>query len=108
MQADHHFQAITRQDRHPADEDSKDAEPIAALPAILPEARPEPQAELPAREGYHGWGYEQELDAPQQPPLRRQAPPQGNEFEEQKFLLADVMMLREQKSRPSVSGGPAG
>lgn len=106
MQADHHFNAIPSQDRHARIDDNIGPHTVAALPAILPEARAEPQAELPAREGHHGWGFEQELDAPQQPPPRRQAPPQGNEFEEQKFLLADVMLLRQQKS--TATGGPAG
>lgn len=108
MQADHDFNAIVRQDQHIHNDDDIGPHPVAALPAILPEARPEPQAELPAREGHHGWGYEQELDAQQQPRPRRQAPPQGNDIEEQKFLLADVMMLRQQKSRPTTTGGPAG
>lgn len=108
MQADHHFNAIPRQEPHLQNDDGIGPYPVAAFPAILPEARPEPQAELPAREGHHGWGYEQELDAPQQLPPRRQAPPQGNDFEEQKFLLSDVILLREQKSRSTTTAGPAG
>ncbi|KAF3765605.1 hypothetical protein M406DRAFT_329493 [Cryphonectria parasitica EP155] len=80
---------------------------IAGLPAILPEPKPNPQAELPAREGHHGWGHEQELPAPQQAPLKRQPPPQGAEIEEQKFLLADIIPLRQKKSRPDMPG-PAG
>lgn len=80
-------------------EDSKGEFPVEALPAILPDPKPQPQAELPAREGHHGWGYEQELPAPSQAPLKRQGPPQGNEIDEQKFLLADIMPIRQQKSR---------
>lgn len=81
--------------------------PIVGLPAVLPDPRPEPQAELPGRD-IHGWGHEQELPAPEQAPLRRQAPPQGNDFEEQKFLLSDVLLLREQKSKSSVQRDPSG
>lgn len=102
VQEDHDFHAAQLR----AD-NNKDHYPITALPAILPDPRPEPQAELPARD-IHGWGHEQELPAPEQAPLRRQAPPHGTEFEEQKFLLSDVLLLREQKSKPKVSGGPAG
>lgn len=87
-----------------AEEDSKSAYPVEALPAILPDPRPQPQAELPAREGHHGWGHEQELPAPSQAPLRRQGPPQGNEIDEQKFLLADVMPMKQQKLRQPGSG----
>lgn len=108
VQPDHDFHATSRRTQPLTNGDTKDAFPVVALPAILPDPKPEPQAELPAREGHHGWGYEQELDAPQQPLLRRQPPPQGNELEEQKFLLADVMPLRQQKSRPNIPGGPAG
>lgn len=86
---------------------SRDHYPVAALPAILPDPKPEPQAELPARD-IHGWGHEQELPAPEQAPLRRQAPPHGNDFEEQKFLLSDVILLREQKSKSNVQTSPAG
>lgn len=86
------------------DEELKDACPVEALPAILPDPRPQPQAELPAREGHYGWGHEQELPAPSQAPLRRQGPPQGNEIDEQKFLLADVMPMKQQKSRQSGAG----
>lgn len=89
------------------DNNNKAHYPVAALPAILPDPKPEPQAELPARD-IHGWGHEQELPAPDQAPLRRQAPPQGNDFEEQKFLLSDIVLLREQKSKSSVQKGPAG
>lgn len=108
MQAEHHFNVLPRQDQEGQHADVSDEPPIVALPAILPDPRPEPQAELPAREGHHGWGFEQEMDAPQQPPPKRQAPPQGNDFEEQKFLLSDVLMLREEKVRPTTTGGPAG
>ncbi|ROW08643.1 hypothetical protein VPNG_06150 [Cytospora leucostoma] len=78
--------------------------PVEALPAILPEMKP--QAELPAREQY-GHGYEQELPAPQQVPLSRHIQPNGLEFEEQKFLLADILPLRERNLRPG-GPGPAG
>lgn len=78
--------------------------PVEALPAILPEMKP--QAELPARE-QHGYGYEQELPAPQQAPLSRHVQPNGVEFEEQKFLLADMLPLRERHPRPG-GPGPAG
>lgn len=109
MQADHDFTAAPRPFQSWHNEESQGPQPVAALPAILPEARPVPQAELPAREGHHGWGYEQELDAQQQPPMRRQAPPQGNDMEEQKFLLADVMALRQQKTRINMpQEGPSG
>ncbi|ROW00715.1 hypothetical protein VSDG_03347 [Cytospora chrysosperma] len=81
------------------------AHPIEALPAILPE--PKPQAELPAREEYHGYGDEQELPAPHQAPPSRNAPPNGLEIEEQKFLLADMITLRQQRTRPG-GAGPAG
>ncbi|KAJ4417742.1 hypothetical protein N0V82_006016 [Gnomoniopsis sp. IMI 355080] len=88
-------------------DNNKDHYPVVALPAILPDPKPEPQAELPARD-IHGWGHEQELPAPEQAPLRRQGPPQGNDFEEQKFLLSDVVLLREQRSKSNVQKGPAG
>lgn len=78
------------------------AHPVEALPAILPEMKP--QAELPAREGHHGHGYEQELPAPHQAPPSRNAPPNGLEIEEQKFLLSDIIALRQQKSRPAGAG----
>lgn len=87
-----------------SDEELKDACPVEALPAILPDPRPQPQAELPAREGHYGWGHEQELPAPSQAPLRRQGPPQGNDIDEQKFLLADVMPMKQQKSLQSGVG----
>lgn len=101
LRADHDFHAA-RPTRN-----NKDHYPVAALPAVMPDPRPEPQAELPARD-IHGWGHEQELPAPEQAPLRRQIPPHGSGFEEQKFLLSDVLLLREQKSKPKVRGGPAG
>lgn len=85
-------------------EDLKGARPVEALPAILPDPRPQPQAELPAREGHHGWGHEQELPAPSQTHLRRQGPPQGHEIDEQKFLLADVMPMKQQKARQPGAG----
>lgn len=85
--------------------DYKSAQPFEALPAILPEMKP--QAELPAREGYHGRGDEQELPAPHQAPPSRNAPPNGLEIEEQKFLLADMLELREAKSR-AAERRPAG
>lgn len=77
--------------------DYKSAQPVEALPAILPEARP--QAELPDNQGYHARGDEQELPAPHQAPPSRNAPPNGLEIEEQKFLLADMLELREAKSK---------
>lgn len=86
------------------EEDSKGVYPVEALPAILPDPRPQPQAELPAREGHYGWGHEQELPAPTQAPLRRQGPPQGHDIDEQKFLLADIMPIRQQKSRQQGEG----
>lgn len=107
MQADHDFNAAPRQFQSLHNEEAQSAQPVEALPAILPEARPEPQAELPAREGQHGWGFEHEMDAQQ--PMRRQQPQGGRDMEEQKFLLADVMALRQQKIRPNVpQGGPEG
>lgn len=81
------------------------AHPVEALPAILPEMKP--QAELPAREGYHGLGHEQELPAPQQAPPSRHPPPNGVEIEEQKFLLADMIPIRQQRSQPG-GARPAG
>ncbi|KAJ0124776.1 hypothetical protein J7T55_006117 [Diaporthe amygdali] len=80
-------------------------QPVMALPAILPEMKP--QAELPDREGYHGRGDEQELPAPHQAPPSRNAPPNGLEIEEQKFLLADMLELREAKTR-AAERRPAG
>ncbi|PSR99293.1 hypothetical protein BD289DRAFT_49458 [Coniella lustricola] len=95
------------QDGPVADWSDQDAFPIEGLPAVLPEPKPQPQAELPAREGQHGWGHEQELPAPQQAPWQRQHPLQGAEIDEQKFLLADIMPLRQQKSQSNMPG-PAG
>lgn len=106
LQADQDFHAQPRQSHPVSSGNSPVAYPVA-LPAILPEPKPQPQAELPAREGHHGWGHEQELPAPQQAPLRRQPPPQGADIDEQKFLLADIIAIREQKSRPNMAG-PAG
>lgn len=104
MQEDNAFQAISRQVHST---DASDHYPVVALPAILPDPRPEPQAELPARD-IHGRGDELELPAPELPPLRRQGPPQGNDIDEQKFLLSDVLILRQQKSIPGVRGNPPG
>lgn len=100
-QSDHSTNPVSTED------DLKGAYIVQALPAILPDPRPQPQAELPAREGHYGWGYEQELPAPTQAPLKRQGPPQGTDIDEQKFLLADIMPIRQQKSRQS-EAGPAG
>lgn len=97
-QAEHDASSNPRPSTH---DDSKGAYPVEALPAILPDMRPQPHAELPAREGHYGWGHEQELPAPSQAPLRRQGPPQGNELDEQKFLVADIMSIRQQKTRRS-------
>lgn len=99
----HH--AVPRPSHSSPGRDTHATHPLEALPAILPEMKP--QAELPAREGYHGHGYEQELPAPQQAPPSRNAPPNGLEIEEQKFLLADIITLRQQRSRPG-GAGPAG
>lgn len=90
----------------PRETNDHDHYPIIALPAILPDPRPEPQAELPDRDIRRG--DEQELPAPEQLPPRRQGPLQGNEIEEQKFLLSDMLVLREQKSKQSVQGNPPG
>lgn len=104
VQEDTGFSVHMTQNEPAADWSPRDAFPIEGLPAVLPEPKPQPQAELPAREGQHGWGHEQELPAPQQAPLRRQHPLQGAEIDEQKFLLADIMPLRQQKSRSNMSG----
>lgn len=104
LQEDSNYNAApTREDN----DNNKNHYPVVGLPAVLPDPKPEPQAELPGRD-IHGWGHEQELPAPEQAPLRRQAPPQGNDFEEQKFLLSDVLLLREQKSKSSVQRDPSG
>ncbi|ROW06778.1 hypothetical protein VMCG_04015 [Cytospora schulzeri] len=63
------FHAIPHQSHSSPSRDMQASHPVEALPAILPEMKP--QAELPAREGFHGHGYEQELPAP------HQAPPKG-------------------------------
>lgn len=99
------YHPVPRQSHSSLSRDIQATHPIEALPAILPEMKP--QAELPAREGYHGHGYEQELPAPHQAPPSRNAPPNGLEIDEQKFLLADVITMRQQRSRPG-GAGPAG
>ncbi|KAI3398741.1 hypothetical protein diail_8608 [Diaporthe ilicicola] len=104
LQGENDFYAVPRQN-HSMGRDYKSAQPVEALPAILPEMKP--QAELPAREGYHGRGDEQELPAPHQAPPSRNAPPNGLEIEEQKFLLADMLELREARSK-AAERRPAG
>ncbi|KUI59402.1 hypothetical protein VP1G_06629 [Cytospora mali] len=99
------FHAPPRRSHSPMGQEMTAIHPVEALPAILPEMKP--QAELPAREGFHGHGYEQELPAPQQAPPSRQPPPNGLEIEEQKFLLADIIPLRQKRSQAGGSG-PAG
>lgn len=103
VQEENGFSVHMAQNGPAADWGARDAFPVEGLPAVLPEPKPQPQAELPAREGQHGWGHEQELPAPQQAPLRRQHPLLGAEIDEQKFLLADIMPLRQQKSRSNMS-----
>lgn len=104
VQGENDFYAVPRQS-HSMGEDYKSAQPVMALPAILPE--PKPQAELPDNQGYHARGDEQELPAPHQAPPSRNAPPNGLEIEEQKFLLADMLELREAKSK-AAERRPAG
>lgn len=96
VQGETDFYAVPRQS-HAMGREYKSAQPVEALPAILPELKP--QAELPDNQGYHARGDEQELPAPHQAPPSRNAPPNGLEIEEQKFLLADMLELREAKSR---------
>lgn len=96
VQGENDFYAVPQR-THSMGRDFKSAQPVEALPAILPE--PKPQAELPDNQGYHARGDEQELPAPHQAPPSRNAPPNGLEIEEQKFLLADILELREAKSK---------
>lgn len=103
LQRDADFQASSRLVQ-PQETNDHDHYPIVALPAILPDPRPDPQAELPAKDIRRG--DEQELPAPEQLPPRRQ--PQGYQAEEQKFLLSDMLVLREQKSKQRVRGNPSG
>lgn len=104
LQGENDFYAVPRQS-HSIGREYKFAQPVEALPAILPE--PKPQAELPDNQGYHARGDEQELPAPHQAPPSRNAPPNGLEIEEQKFLLADMLELREAKSK-AAERRPAG
>ncbi|KAG6359920.1 hypothetical protein INS49_010973 [Diaporthe citri] len=104
VQGENDFYAVPRQ-THSMMREYKFAQPVEALPAILPE--PKPQAELPDNQGYHARGDEQELPAPHQAPPSRNAPPNGLEIEEQKFLLADMLELREAKSK-AAERRPAG
>ncbi|CAN8104384.1 unnamed protein product [Discula destructiva] len=96
------FHATHRQPQPVPSGDDRSHYPVLSLPAILPEPRPEPQAELPARD-IRGQGGELEMPAPEQQPPRRH-----EEIDEQKFLLSDVLMIRQQKSRPSVRRSPPG
>lgn len=104
LQGENDFYAVPRQS-HSIGREYKSAQPVEALPAILPELKP--QAELPDNQGYHARGDEQELPAPHQAPPSRNAPPNGLEIEEQKFLLADMLELREAKSK-AAERRPAG
>ena len=104
VQGENDFYAVPRRS-HSMGRDFKSAQPVEALPAILPEMKP--QAELPDNQGYHARGDEQELPAPHQAPPSRNAPPNGLEIEEQKFLLADMLELREAKSK-AAERRPAG
>lgn len=111
LQPESNFFAVSRNHQpinNDDDGDSKATYPVTALPAILPEPRHEPQAELPTRDGPHGWGHEQELPAPHQAPLQRHGPPHGNEVDEQKFLLSDMVLIRQQKTGQATSSRPAG
>lgn len=75
------------------------------MPPVRPASPVLGAVELPSRDGHHGYGWEQELpDTANQP---RQYVPTGREAQEQKFLLQDMLPLRQQRS-PHRNGGPAG
>lgn len=110
LQPEHDFYAVSRDHSSttelygPATPPAQRSSPVEALPAILPDNKP--TAELPARDGVHGYGHESELPAPPQEPQRRQGPPMGQEAAEQKFLLSEMLpFMKKAKDR---NPGPAG
>lgn len=75
------------------------------MPPVRPASPVLGAVELPSRDGQHGYGYEQEMpDTANQP---RQYVPSRREAQEQKFLLQDMLPLRQQRP-PDRNGGPAG